>query len=377
MSIKIAAGGDVNFSKHRGEISYLIKRKKAPLFVRYWRKLIKREILWPIYKIGEYSPTDEIQNIFLEEYGGSWENSIYEISEYSDDSIPFKRIKNFFKASDIGYINLETPLSEKCRHIGAFCSSPKFARILKDNNIMIVSLANNHSFDGGEKAFIETMNILKANSIKFFGGGMNIKEARKGETIEIGGLKIGFLGYSSICNSFFTSLAKNEQPGILPLFEPIVLSDIETLKMKCDFLIVSPHFDIEHKSKIHKNSITIAHKMVDHGADLIIGSHAHVPKPIEIYKGKLIIYCLGHLIFLEKIWGNSLIAKIILSDAGNYEKAIFYAINTKDKTCYSPYVLEDLEGDLLLSEIQKKSKTIFGTPLVFDNHCLQINNFSK
>ena len=157
MSIKIALGGDVNFSRHRGEMAGLVQRKKASLLVRYWRKLTK--ILNSCSAVGNYSPTREIENILLEEYGGIWENP--EVDEYNDNCTPFKQIGKFFRDADIGYINLETPLSKEGRHIGSFCSSPEFAGILKENNITIVSIANNHSFDAGERGFIETIECLK------------------------------------------------------------------------------------------------------------------------------------------------------------------------------------------------------------------------
>lgn len=369
MTIGIAIGGDVSFSRHRGQISGLIAREKGPIPMRIWR--ILRKYL-NFHSTGNYSPTMKIKEILLEEYGGSWQLPGNEMDSFKNPDIPFKEIGSFFKQSDIGYINLETPLCNDGRHIGAFCSSPEHIQALRENNIKVVSIANNHSFDAGERGFIETINILRENNIRYIGGGHNIEEARRGEIIEVKGVKVGFLGYTSICNSFFMSIVKNNQPGILPLFEPIVLNDIRSLKKECDFLIVAPHFDIENLSKVHKNSIDIAHKMVDCGADLIIGSHAHVPKPIEIYNGKLIIYCLGNLIFLQKTWGNSLVAQVTLSDNGKYEYVNFYPINTTDMNCDSPYIMNNEEGDRLLSTIKKESERIFKTPLILDNHMLHI-----
>jgi len=101
--------------------------------------------------VGDYSPTPEIKNILLEEYGGIWENP--EVDEYNDDSTPFKQIGKFFRDADMGHINLETPLSKEGHHIGSFCGFPEFAEILKENNITIVSIANNHSFDAGERFY--------------------------------------------------------------------------------------------------------------------------------------------------------------------------------------------------------------------------------
>jgi len=208
---------------------------------------------------------------------------------------------------------------------------------------------------------------------------VNIEEARYGEIIELGKLKLGFLGYTACCNCLFLSLAKSDQPGILPLFKPILLDDIRVIEKKCDFLIVAPHFDIENTPKIHKDSIALARKMVDWGADLIIGSHGHVPKPIEVYNGKLIIYCLGNLIFpySKKAWENNLVAEVIVSDSGKYENAKFYPIDSENKNCFSPYIMENKEGNKLLSEIKRSSEKLFKTPLLLDKHFLEIKNFSK
>ena len=230
-----------------------------------------------------------------------------------------------------------------------------------------------------ERGFIETMNVLKDNNVRFVGGGVNIDEARHGEVIELGKLKLGFLGYTACCNCFFMGVAKCDQPGILPSFEPVVLDDIRAVKKKCDFLIVAPHFDIENTPKIHKNSIALARQMVDCGADLIIGSHGHVPKPIEVYDGKLIIYCLGNLVFTysKKAWGSNLVVEVILSDSGKYENARFYPIDSGNKHCFSPCIMENKEGNKLLSEIKRNSEKLFKTPLLLDKHFLEIKNFNK
>ena len=118
--------------------------------------------------------------------------------------------------------------------------------------------------------------------------------------------------------------------------------------------------------------------MIDCGADLIIGSHGHVPKPIEIYKGKLIIYCLGNLIFpfSEKAWGINLVAKITLSDLGKYQEASFYPIDSEDKNCYSPYLMKNDKGDALLNAIKIKSKKLFKVSLQLSEHFLKLKDFN-
>ncbi len=373
-AIKITLGGDVNFSKHYGEIASFIRRKKPPFYKRVYNKLTKK------FHKGSFHPNDaaalEIKKIHLEEYDEKWVDP--ERHVFYDQGDPFRHIGNFFLASDLGFVNLETPLSSVGRQIGAFRSSPDYAAILKNNNIKIVSVANNHAFDAGELGFEETLHNLANNSISYCGGGRNLVEIRRGVILDVKGLKVGFLAYSNLCNSYFMSLATNKQSGIAPLHEKIVLQDIRCLRGKTDFLIVAPHFDIENSSRISKYAINIAHKMVEAGASLIIGSHSHVPKPIQVYKGKLIIYSLGNLIFTysKSSWGNNLIAEIFLSKAGVYSKARFSEVDSRGANVFVPKISQHGHS-ALMSELQRQSALLFNTRLAFENSSLVLDFCKK
>lgn len=315
--IKLTLGGDVNFSRHFGEISGFVIREKPSLFKRLQRKLIKKIVK------GSFNPAYDgafgIKKIYLKEYDQEWTDP--EGHVFYDTGDPFRDIGHFFIDSDAGFVNLETPLTVMGRHLGAFRSSPHYAQALRDNNIQIVSVANNHAFDAGEVGFEDTLHNLEINGIYYCGGGKRLSDIKNGTIIKIKSLKCGFLACTSLCNSAFISLATDNQSGIAPLHENSVLSDVKRIKEKSDFVIVAPHFDIENSSEISKNSIKLCRKMVDAGADMIIGSHSHIPKPIEIYKNKLIIYSLGNLIFTysKRTWGNNLVAEVYLTNSGQYK----------------------------------------------------------
>lgn len=389
MSIKITFGGDVAFSHHRGNIGGLVEICPDSNFLcRGYRKLsrnlktIKRydaskgsKNFYKNQYLGNYTPAQKITNINLEEYGGKpWKTPLKETKQFPNRNALFDHMGDIFKTADIGCVNLETPFSTNGRHLGALHSSPEYAQSLKNNNIILTSIANNHIFDSGENGFLETLKSLSQNGIHYFGGGMTIDEARAGKILEIKGLKLGFLAYTSLCNCSFISLAKKDQCGILPLYEPIVIEDIKALKTKCDFVIVAPHFDIENSSLVHKNSIEIAHTMIDSGADLIVGNHAHIPKPIEMYKGKLIIYCLGNLIFMifSELWKHSLIAEISISDPHKIERARFYPITFNPNRNFLPHIIQNDEERSLLKNLQKSSWKKFKTKLTLNEHYLEV-----
>lgn len=373
MNLRIALGGDVNFSRSRGQINLLVKRERPFLPVRFLRRMSYNI---PFLKLRDYSPTEKISNILLEEYGGRWWNPDPEIEPGNDYMRAWQNIGAFFKNADIGFVNLETPLSRRGRHVGSFCSPPEYAKMLARNNIRMVSIANNHAYDAGEEGFIDTIKALNEHKIYFAGGDFDIWAARAGKVIKIKELRLGLLAYTAICNSFFISLAKENQPGILPLYEPMVMEDITAMRKRCDFLLVAPHFDIENISRVHRNSIAVARRMIDQGADLIIGSHSHVPKPLEVYRGKLIIYSLGNLIFpyTNHAWGDSLIAEITITENGKLEHARFFPI-AGGENCFSPMLRNDDQGDQLLERIRKQSRKKFGLVMETRNHSLEFRNF--
>jgi len=371
MPVKIALGGDVNFSRHRGELHHLVRKAPAPLVGKVINRIKARSGLGR--EVG-FDPVRVIEEIQLEGYGRVYRNPHPEPFDTGVSQTPFRGIGSFFRDADVGFVNLETPLSDHGRHVGAFASPTGFAGLLVENGIGVVSLANNHAFDAGERGFLETLRVLQENGMAFTGGGHDLAEARRGCVLQVGGLKLGFLGYTSFCNSHFMSLATTDQAGILPLLEPLFLEDIENMRGRCDFLTVAPHFDFENRTVIHPNTVRIARRMVDAGADLVVGSHAHLPKAVEVHRGRPILYCLGNLIFpyAAPSWGNSLLAEVLLDDEGTLRALDLIPIRCRGEHAYSPVIMRDADGDHLLRTLGRASRRKFATPLRLRDHRLAL-----
>jgi gamma-polyglutamate biosynthesis protein CapA len=70
-------------------------------------------------------------------------------------------------------------------------------------------------------------------------------------------------------------------------------------KKKCDVLIVLFHGGTELAEDPNDIQKSVAHAAVDAGADLFLGHHPHVVQPVEVYKGKAIVYSLGNFLFVS------------------------------------------------------------------------------
>ncbi|MEJ6122123.1 CapA family protein [Vibrio sp. 2-Bac 85] len=160
-----------------------------------------------------------------------------------------------------------------------------------------LSLANNHMFDQGYEGFIETKKFLKQLDVKCLGAGSNIDESRKPLILNLGVMKVSFLAY----NCYSTNSQNNADAssyGTSPLLYDFIKEDIEALKkMKVDKIFILPHWGIENEFFPTSEQVCFARKVIDLGADGIIGSHTHCIQTDELYNGRPIFYSLGNFLF--------------------------------------------------------------------------------
>ena len=89
------------------------------------------------------------------------------------DNYPFEKIKDFLAEQDFVVANLEGPIVAKPKNFGEHAVQFAFAsdssNVLKENHINLVSLANNHTLNMGEKGLLETRNFLQTDKIGALG----------------------------------------------------------------------------------------------------------------------------------------------------------------------------------------------------------------
>ena len=211
---------------------------------------------------------------------------------------PFRQIADFLKGADLTFANLETPVSNKGTNVGSiysFRSNPKSIDGLTYAGFDLVSIANNHAWDYGRDAFVDTMGNLSSAGISYIGGGHNEIEAHAGVIKKVGDTNVGFLAYTNLLSKSLS--ASGDKAGITILDETRMMQDIKLMKSHVSLVVVSFHWGEEYHLIHNALQERIAHKAIDAGADLIIGHHPHVVEDIEQYKGKYIVYSLGNFIF--------------------------------------------------------------------------------
>lgn len=224
----------------------------------------------------------------------------------SAPAYPWGNTLSILQGADLAVCNLECVLSdigspwsltEKVFH---FRSDEKNIQTLKAAGIDIVSIANNHVIDYGYEAFHKMLSILDSQGILHAGAGKDVTEAIKPAIFQVESQKIAFLAFTDNEPDWE---AKENYPGILYIPTRLkdnrmqkLLNGIKELRKEVNFLIVSAHWGSNWGYTPPKEHVTIAHALIDVGADLIFGHSAHVFRGIEVYKGRPIIYSAGDFI---------------------------------------------------------------------------------
>ena len=170
---------------------------------------------------------------------------------------------------------------------------------LKALDINAVSLANNHSCDCGVDSMLKMIEQLHANGVKTIGAGQNETEAMKPAVFEKDGESIAIVGCCKDDPYALGTLhfATSTQGGLYRLDEQAIVTQIKELKHLYNYVAVVVHWGVEHMWLPENNDVDIAKKMIDAGADMIIGGHPHHIQPMVTYKNRPIYYSLGNFYF--------------------------------------------------------------------------------
>jgi poly-gamma-glutamate synthesis protein (capsule biosynthesis protein) len=218
-----------------------------------------------------------------------------------DWTYPFQKIAATLAAADLTFGNLECPVSDVGRdryHLYSFRADPGAIEGLKHAGFDVMSVANNHIYDWGAPALLDTLRRLREAGIMPVGAGANDLEAHYPQLLNCTGLKLAFLAYVNIAPE--TAIAAPDRPGVAWLEPDRVLADIRFARPLADLVVVALHWGNEYVTRPQPNQVELAHQMIDAGADLVVGSHAHVVQPVEEYRGRWIAYSLGNFVFDQK-----------------------------------------------------------------------------
>ncbi len=219
---------------------------------------------------------------------------------------PFEGILAVLGGADIAFVNLESPLTvggEPANKDFVFRGPPAGAQGLVDAGVDVVTLGNNHVLDYGLTGLRDTWAALNAAGLPQTGSGENEASARTPAIIERNGLRIAFLGYVNTPPDSVSGFvvedtkATADRPGVAWLSPQAIAEDVTKAKTQADLVVVAFQAGVEYTETPIALQVDSAHAAIDAGAAVVFGHHPHVLQGIETYKGGVIIYSLGNLVF--------------------------------------------------------------------------------
>jgi len=190
-------------------------------------------------------------------------------------------------------LNLESPITDYKvpvnNKVNLKISKKSFIDTFSDQKPYAVNLSNNHIFDFGLKGFKDTLDTLDSLDIKYFG----ITTSKENIPLIIEN-KVAVLSY---CCKATNPILNIEKYFIHDINLNAIKNDIDKYRKKIEYIILQFHWGEEEVLFPRPIDVNIARKCIGFGADLIIGHHAHVIQPSEIYNNKKIFYGVGNFIF--------------------------------------------------------------------------------
>lgn len=216
-----------------------------------------------------------------------------------------------------------------------FRANPERVSVLQEMGVDIVKLANNHVYDYGKQALLDTFETLESAGIPYIGAGRNLEEAMKPVYIELDGKKIAFVAASRAEKYKMTPQATESEPGILRCYDnTLFLEVIAEARKNADFVLAYVHWGTEYSFELQEVQLTTGKEYLDAGADAVIGAHTHCLQGMEYYDGKPIIYSLGNYWFNNKTLDSMLLDLHFYGDddGGKLEVKVIPAIQSEMRT---------------------------------------------
>ena len=193
---------------------------------------------------------------------------------------------------------------------------PEKVKLMQEMGIDLVTLANNHALDYGRDAMLDTIDTLDRAGIRHVGAGKNLAEARKPAIVELNGRTFAFIGATRVYPEADWA-AGTDSAGMFSAYDggAQLAEEVKAAKQQADYVIAYVHWGIEREEMPNEVQKSIAHRLVDAGADLVVGAHPHVLQGIEYYQGVPIAYSLGNFVFGSSIPSTALLQADV-DDAG-------------------------------------------------------------
>lgn len=236
-----------------------------------------------------------------------------------------RNVRPYIYNADLAVVNFECPVvkgkTTPISKLGPSLHCPeKSVDLIKEAGFNLVTLANNHFYDQGEKGVNDTISSLNTRKINYIGGGNDLREAKRifyyvkdNQTVAV----------INCCEHEF-SIASDKQSGSNPMNPIAQWYQIQEAKSQADFVMIIVHGGHEQYNLPSPRMKETYRFFIDSGADAVVNHHQHCYSGYEVYQGKPIFYGLGNFCmddprYRNSIWNEGFMVQLTFSETISFE----------------------------------------------------------
>ena len=214
-------------------------------------------------------------------------------------------IRKELSAADITIANLETAITTRGRAEDkryTFRAAPDAFDALATAGVDVVSMANNHGVDFGPQGLADTLAAIPKAPLAVVGIGADADQAFAPHVETVRGTKVAVIG----ATAFNDPTARNfpagaDRAGVAVALEPTrLLAEVRDARTAADVVVVYLHWGTEQQQCPTSDQRTLARKLADAGADVVLGSHAHVLLGAGLLDQTFVGYGLGNFVWRNR-----------------------------------------------------------------------------
>jgi poly-gamma-glutamate capsule biosynthesis protein CapA/YwtB (metallophosphatase superfamily) len=212
-------------------------------------------------------------------------------------------VRDALGAADVTVVNLETAVTDGGTPADkqfAFRAPASTLPALKDAGVDVVSLANNHGLDFGREGLTDTLEAAERAGLPLVGLGQDEDAAYAPHVFEVKGQRIAVLGATQVLDGQFVDAwtAQGDSPGMASAKRAErLVEEVRRARSDADTVVVHLHWGEERNPCPLPRQQQLARQLVDAGADVVVGGHAHVLLGGGMLGDAYVDYGLGNFVF--------------------------------------------------------------------------------
>lgn len=241
-------------------------------------------------------------------------------------------LDGLFRRDDLTVINLECAVTELGSPLPkefTFRGDPAALPAMREAGVEVANLGNNHSYDYGPEALVDTRRNVERAGLHAVGAGRNQRQALAPALLDLKGWTVAVVGLDQVVDPWPEAVATATKPGTAAGHDTdLMIRAIRRADRLADLVIVTIHWGVELDTRPRPEQVELGHRMIDAGADAIFGHHSHRLQPVDTYKGRPIFWGLGNFVWpsLSVAGSTTAVAEVRVTPTGKVTGRLIPAV---------------------------------------------------